>query len=236
MGYRGSGSLRLIVSVAAATILGTACGIFGNGTRPDAMSAEAHRHEADERAREAREHREQYDPEARIYLPTPYMGRNYYRYGWSGWDYYWDTRNYNPTAGHLAQAKKDERHAKGHLEAARVLENFEEGQCRSFPPETRVACPLLGHVEAVEDVLDGVRIRFDESIDMNAAIAHMRCHLAFARARARVGMDACPLYLPGIQIMRVGTSRSVDLSTSDREILEELRERTRAHLAIEPHG
>ena len=141
MGHRGSGSrrrLRLIVSVAAATILGTACGIFGNGTRPDAMSAEAHRREAEEIAREAREHREHYNPDARTYLPGPYVGRDY-RY--HGSDFYWTSRQYNPTAGHLAFAEKSERHAQEHREAARVLETFEEGQCGSFPPETRVVVP-----------------------------------------------------------------------------------------------
>lgn len=231
MHRRASVGRGLPMSFGVAALLAIACGGFGRGTRPDAMSAEAHRSKAGEHAREAREHGEQYDPDATTsggrYGPPTSYGRR---------DFYWTSRQYNPTARHLTQAKEQERHAREHLEAARVLEGFEEAQCVSFPPETRVACPLFGHVESVEDIFDGVRIRLDEGVDMNAVVAHMRCHLAFARARGRIGMDACPLYLPGIQVERVGISRSVDLVTSDRGILDALRERTRAHLAPNPHG
>lgn len=226
---------RLAGPLGAVFLLVVGCGVgFRDRRQPDAMSAEAHRGEAAEHAAEMREEREQYDPTAsRRYPSHPYGSRSA---GYLHRDFYWSTREYNPTESHLTHARKHERHVKEHIEAARVLEDFEEGQCRSFPPETRVACPLEGHVEAVEDVFDGVRIRLDERIDVNAAITHMRCHVAFARTRARIGMDSCPLYLPGVRVERVGTSRSVDLSVSDRRDLGDLRARARSHADLGSPG
>ena len=225
-------SCRLSVRLGAALVFGMGCGALGRSTQPDAMSAEAHRSDAAEHGGAARESREQYDPDAKMpvgdWYAYPYSRGYLYR------DSYWSRRQYNPTEHHLTNAREHERHMREHLEAARVLEEFEEGYCSSFPPETRVACPLLGHVEAVEDVFDGVRVRLDESIDMNAAVAHMRCHVAFARVRARVGMDDCPLYLRGVHVERVGNSRSVDLIVADRHDLDDLRDRARGHARTEP--
>ena len=209
-------------------LLALGCGWLGAGTQPDDMSAEAHRREAKEHFREKAEHRERYDPEAR---DVP-VGRWYGAppYGYRDNDFYWGTGEYNPTAIHLRQAAEHERHAREHLEAARALEEFEEGQCQASPPETRVVCPLVGQVKAIEDVARGVRVQIAEGVNVNAAVAHMRCHQAFARTRGRVGMDTCPLYLRGVYVERTGQSRAVDLTVSDADDLDELRRRARLHL------
>ena len=126
------------------------------GTDPDAMTVEEHRNEVVEHAREARAHRERYDPDARgleRYPQVPYRDD----------DFYWGTKEYNPTAPHLRHADEHERHAEQHLRAARHLKRFEERQCQAFPPETRVACPLLGRVEAIGEAPQGVRLRVGES-------------------------------------------------------------------------
>jgi len=111
-----------------------------------------------------------------------------------------------------------------------MLESFEEAECAAFPPETRVVCPLLGQVDAVEDISGGVRVRLAEDVPLHAALAHMRCHLAFARARGRVGMQECPLYLSGVRIEPAAGSRSVDLLVADPADLETLRLRPLRHL------
>ena len=222
----------------------TACGWLGAGAAPGATSAEAHRREAAKHSGEAAEHREQYDPEARAVPCRGWYGRatSTRRTGGKGAypggdghpyclsDFYWATREYNPTAMHLTHAADHEQRTREHLEAARALEHFEEEQCQAFPPETRVVCPLLGQVDALEDVSGGVRLQLGEEVNVNAAVAHMLCHQAFARTRGNAGMDECPLYLPGVRVERIGRSRSVELT--DPEDVDELRRRARTHLGL----
>ena len=216
-------------------LLALGCGWLGAGTQPDDMSAEAHRREAKEHFREKAEHRERYDPEARdVYSPPWYGVYPYgYRYGYRDNDFYWGTGEYNPTAIHLRQAAEHERHAREHLEAARALEEFEESHCQAFPPETRVVCPLVGQVKALKNVAGGVRVQIAEEVNVNAAAAHMRCHQAFARTRARVGMDTCPLYLRGVHVERIGQSRAVELTVLDAGDVDELRRQARLHLGLQ---
>ena len=119
------------------------------------------------------------------------------------------------------------------MAAAESLDSFEEAECRAFPPQTRGACPLLGQIESVEDVFGGVRLRFIEGVNVNAAIAHTRCHLAFARTRGRIGMESCPLYIIGVEATRLENSGTVELSVGNEEDLEELRRRIREHLIVD---
>ena len=224
-------------------LVATACGWLSAGAPTDNLSAEAHRREAAKHSGEGAEHREGYDPEARD-LPcrrwygratstrrTGAFGTSGHRYPYCVSDFYWATGEYNPTATHLTHAAEHEQRAREHLEAARALEEFEEAQCQAFPPETRVACPLLDHVDALEDVSGGVRLQLSEGVNVNAAVAHMLCHQAFARTRGSAGMDECPLYLPGVRVERIGHSRSVELT--DPEDVDELRRRARMHLGLQ---
>lgn len=227
-------SLRRCCLPAAALIVVLGCATPGSA--PDDMSAVEHRDTAHERIKQAARHRELYDPNAIRTTPGGYYGRyggfydDYYggfTYGYR--DFYWSVEAYNPTLGHLTEAQTLERHAKDHLAAAKTLEQYEEGQCAAFPTQTRAACPLLGHIDAVDEVFGGVRLRFDESVNINAAVAHVRCHTAFARTRARVGMNSCPLYIPGIDVARVG-ERTIELTAGSLKGLEQLRRRSLQHL------
>lgn len=216
--------------LAVASLLGAGCGAMG-GSEHGAMSAGAHRNESDSHAREAREHRDAYDPDARIPSYEPFRAS---RSRFPNGDFYWPSGAYNPSERHLGHAREHEQHAMEHLAAARELDAFEEGACAAFPAETRSACPLAGHVEAVEPVRAGARVRLDADIDMNAAMAHMRCHVAFARSRAP-RLDSCPLYLPGVRVERVGGSREVELTVSDDAEVAKLRALALGHLAPAPH-
>ncbi len=227
---RPRGSRLHAISLAAAALLAAGC----SGTvaeRHTGMDAGAHRSESELHAREALEHREKYDPEASLPSYEPFRST---RSRFPSGDFYWPAGQYNPTERHREHAGEHEQHARQHLAAARELEAFEEDACVSFPPETRTACPFAGHVEAVEPLLDGARVRLDTGIDTNAAMAHMRCHLAFARARAP-RIDHCPLYLPGVRIERVGDSRDVDLTVSDATEVPRLQDLARGHLVPRAH-
>jgi hypothetical protein len=200
------------------------------------MSAEEHRREAEEHSRWEAEHLRAYDPEARArvgaspeYGPYSQRGRFGYRYS----DLYWDVREYNPTEVHRDRAAGHGKLAREHARAARALETFEELECQAFPRETRAVCPLAAQVESVEDVFSGVRVRLAEGTNVNAAVTHMRCHQAFARARGREGMDTCPLYMAGVRVERFDASREVDLLALDPDDVSRLRQRTRAHLGME---
>lgn len=180
------------------------------------MSAEAHRREAAEHEREADEHESQYDADARV--PDERLR------------YPQEFEAYNPTAGYLRLAREHRRHALEHLEAAHALEQFEAAECGAFAPGTRAVCPLLGQVDGVDDIPGGVRVRLAKGVPRHAVAAHMRCHLAFARARGRGGMRECPLYLHGVGVELPPDSEAIDLLVTDTGDVEALRLRTHGHL------
>src|SRR2546421_393237 len=76
-------------------------------------------------------------------------------------------------------------------------------ECKTVPPRERAACPLLGPAVAIRDLPDGVRVELARAGAIDATIAEMRCHYAFARTRGfSEEAAACPLYIRGIQIER----------------------------------
>ncbi len=202
-------------------LLLVACGATP-GSQPDDMSAAHHRQVAAEEDRKAAEHDSHYDPSEQI-MTTPAgtdaQGNIIYAPGM-----------YNPTEGHRNLAADHKKHAEDHRAAAEFLEKSEEQACKAFPPETRTACPLLGHLESVQDIDGGVRVRFAEGVNLEAATAHMGCHLAHARTQGYQGMDSCPLYIKGVGAKRVGDTRDVDLTVDDKASVGELRARAAAHV------
>ncbi len=200
------------------------CGGIGPGTEPDAMSSDDHRQQAAELERQAREHARRSD----VRVGNASDERFGHPEG---------IEQYNSTDVYRRLARFQQQRAREHLEAARILEEFEEAECGAFTPEIRVACPLLGQVDGLEDISNGVRVRLSEGTDPDAAITHMRCHLAFARSRGRVGMQECPLYLQGVRVEPVEGSRSIDLVSDNPDDLEALRRRTVLHTSDgEPMG
>jgi hypothetical protein len=198
----------------------TTCGNGRQAVKPDEMSADQHRQEAQRERRLAREERDQYRPEADRDTP-----------GDKG-DLF-PQSVYNPTTSHFVQAQAHENHARQHEAAARYLQKFEEGECRKFPPSTRAACPLLGPVSALEDIPGGVRVRLASGTRADAVVAHMRCHYAYARARAFAENVSCPLYVRGIEIRQGHDPGSVEIVSPDADVQREIRARSREEAVFE---
>lgn len=192
------------------------------GARPEDMSAQAHEEEAAKHAQVAQEHDAEYDPNA----TRTNVGGGVT----SGSDFPAYEADYNPTEGHRVAAERHRKHAADHAAAAEALARSEEDACKSIAPASRASCPLLGPVVAVEDIPTGVRISLRKGTDVEAFVEHVRCHLAFANTRGREGMDHCPLYLPGIQVRRVGTL-VVELSALDQANVLLLQQRVANYVA-----
>jgi hypothetical protein len=172
------------------------------------FSAEAHRREAAEARARAVDEQARYDSTA-LSSPAAGLGREgpaifplaIYA-------------PFNPTLRHVYRAEELSAHALAHEQAAAELEAFEERECAQFPPSTRVACPMLGPVR-IEDLPNGVRIYLPAQMPVDAVVAHMRCHLAWARTRGYAPTATCPLYLKGTEIRRAPGEGAVDLVSSD---------------------
>jgi hypothetical protein len=55
----------------------------------------------------------------------------------------------------------------------------------------------------------------------------MRCHLAYARARAFQGLDDCPLYLRGVTVQRAG-EHAIEIIGADPRTIEHIQQDARA--------
>lgn len=209
------------VAIAGATIVVAACA-SNPGTEPEDMSAADHRNAAEQEEREAKEHQGKYNTKARRTSGADVGGGDTFSFPMT---------SYNPTTHHLESADKHRRHAHAHREAAATLENWEEQECGDFPPETRKACPLIGHVESVEDIAGGVRIKFAASVNIDAAIAHVKCHRAFAGVQGFKGMDSCPMYVKKVTVKADPKARTVDFIVDDPDLVDDLRARAAAHVA-----
>jgi hypothetical protein len=134
-----------------------------------------------------------------------------------------DLYPYNPTDRALADAERHLRHAREHEAAAVALEGFEDAECRDFAPKARAACPLLGPIAAVEDRADGVRFVLAAGAPVEAIVAHMRCHLAFARTRAFTDAGDCPLYKRGVEIAASTDGRGIEVTSRDRSVAQDIQ-------------
>jgi hypothetical protein len=208
--------MRLSPSILVGLILFVStCGAGRQTVKPDDMSAEQHGREAQHERLQAREQQDSYHPEADRPIPVPDKG------------YLFSLPVYNPTEGHLFEAKAHEKHARQHEAAARYLQKFEEGECGDFPSSTRAACPLLGPVSEIVDIPGGIRVRLTSGTRADAVVAHMHCHYAFARARAFAENASCPLYVRGIQIKRGRDPTTVEIVAPDAAGESEVRARSR---------
>lgn len=189
------------------------------GAHPDDMSAADHEAHAAHEDDKAQGHDKQYNPDAEADRSV------------QGGPGFWEIVQYNPTSVHASEAADHRAHAEAHRKAAAELEKFEEAECKSFPPETRKVCPLLGTVVSTADIDDGISVSISPKLEREAALAHVQCHLAFARTEGRSGMDGCPLYLPGVTAKAGADGQSIELLIHDDKQLNELRKRTHEHVA-----
>jgi len=218
---RPEGPMRIprLAFLAIATF-GAGCATGGK-VNPDEMSAAQHRDEAFRQKQEAREHTREYDPHATVTAQLQPVGAP----GQS--DSAYAPSTYNPTEQHLRQADEHRAHARQHEKAAEALEKFEAAECRGFTPSVRAACPLLTPVTRIDDVAGGVRVTFMPGTRVEAVTAHMRCHQAYARARAFEENATCPLYMRGVEFHAVSGSSAIDITTKDLSLIGEVRNRSR---------
>jgi hypothetical protein len=182
--------------------------------RPDDLSADEHRHEAAQERDAAAADKTRFDPNARAMsrfqvenLPV--------------------LNEYNPTEKYLRSAAAHAAHAREHEAAATALEQFEDDACKPLTPAARAACPVLGPLSGIEEIDGGVRVRLADANALDHTVALMRCHLAYARARAFAVMADCPLYLRGVEIRRSADGAAIELVGGTRDLQDELRRRVR---------
>lgn len=211
--------LTLLLLVTAAS----SCGTGGGAVKPDEMSAAEHRAEAARENEAARQHRKDYDPQATV--PSPF--RPAASAAPAPGDHAFPPSVYNPTEVELWQADDHRAHARQHEKAAQALERFEAAECIAFPPVARAACPLLRRVSRIDDIGGGVRVTFAPGAPVHAVFAHMRCHYAFARARAFEDVVSCPLYVRGVEIKRASDPLAIDITHADGRQVDEIRVRAR---------
>jgi hypothetical protein len=210
----------MLTTALAITAIGFGCAQNGPTVRPDEMSAEAHRQEAQRKTAAAdKELREANTP-----IPQPNLAANP---GGNPEGYYYDRSVYDAKNEHLARSRELRAHAQEHEAAAAYLEKFEEVQCKEFPSSTRAACPLLGPVVRMTDIPAGVRVEFARGARVDAALAHMRCHLAFAQARGFQTASSCPLYMKGIEIRPGAEPRTIEIVSTDAKVAHEIQRRSR---------
>ena len=195
-----------------------ACGGGARSVRPDEMSAAQHREEAKRSAQAADAHERRYDPTG-LAVPPPADS--------NGPVYNFTIGVYNPTEWHLDEAERLRQHGEQHKKAAKRLEQFEATACKQFPPTTRAACPLLGPVVAIGDIPGGIRVIFAVGTRVDAILAHMRCHFAYAQTRGFADAAACPLYIRGAEIRLGAVSQSVEIVSKEDTTTEEIRRRSR---------
>ena len=213
-----------IIGLAVASLPG-ACGGGSTAVRPDEMSAEAHRREAQKVARAAQAERQEAnaargmpsvvsapssDPMGSFNLPDPEQVRTQ----------------------HLSRARELSEHGRQHEAAAAYLERFEAAECEAIPPAARAACPFLGPVVEIVDVPGGVEVRFAKGARVDAILAQMQCHFAYARARAFKEVASCPLYIRGIEIRAGATPLAIDVVSSDARVAREVRARSRQEAVL----
>jgi hypothetical protein len=201
------------------------CGAPGPTVRPDETSVAGHRREASRENALADQHQTQFAPGHT--LPSPYRDPIT-----SEPDLFYGPTIYNPTDAFLDAADKHRAHARQHEAAARKLEAFEEMQCKDFPPAARAACPLLGPALALENIPAGVRITFTPAVRVDAVVAHMRCHLAYAQAQGFPSDSPCPLYIRGVEVNREGTTSVVDLTSRDHAIVARIQHEAKEEVLL----
>lgn len=202
----------------------TACA--SAGTRPEDMPAAEHEAEAKEHLAESQEHASEYDPSAAAVRPPP-NARIAEARGCISWADPACGVAYNPTARHKASAARHEKAAEAHAQAAAALRSFEDGECKAFSPDVREACPLLGQVERIEEIENGVRVVPKADVNVAAWQAHIACHVAFAKARGADGMAMCPLMVKGLHATPSGPA--MDLTVDDNGSVNRLRELAAGH-------
>jgi hypothetical protein len=201
-----------------------ACGTPADTVRPDEMSAEAHRQEAEREWQAAAERRRA----AAAYVPPPYPLRD---------PEVAQAGDGDPRTRLWNEADNRRAHARAHERAALELERFESSACRGIERRQRAACPVLGPATAVRDVPGGVRVELKRGVSVDSVVSSMRCHHAFARTRGfGVEASACPLYVQGISIRRSADGRAVEILGRTNGVVAAIRTHSRQQVVLAPEA
>lgn len=196
-----------------------------HAVKPDSMSAEQHRQEADKEMTRAQTEIARANRDA---PPPPNLTVS----NGNPAGYYYPVDAYNPAGEHLLRARALEEHARQHRDAATKLEAFAQDECGGFPPETRPACPMLGPVSQIADAPMGVKVWFTPNTRVDAVAAHMRCHLAYAKVYGFDTVQACPLYVRGLQINVSADGKAIELTSHEPRTVDVIRARTREEAVL----
>jgi hypothetical protein len=85
----------------------------------------------------------------------------------------------------------------------------------------------MAQVSTIQETRWGVRLILASKSRGPATVAAMRCHLAFARARAFPAEAACPLYLRGVSIDLSGDGQAIEVRGGDAATASRIREEAR---------
>jgi hypothetical protein len=208
-------------------VLASGCGTASVAVNPDETSAQGHLAEAQRERAAAEQESARYDPAATRVDPA--FAREPFATTPGAPVFV------NPTESRLAEAEWRLMHARAHERAARELERFEASECRGVPPRERAACPLLAPVQSLRDLPDGVRVELAPRANLDAVVASMRCHYAFARTRGFSDeAAACPLYIRGIEIARSRDGSAIEIRGATPQVTNEIRRRVRLEAVAAP--
>lgn len=188
------------------------CGVLlvacsGSEVKPDETTVAGHQAQAERERRLAARERRAYDPqreEVREVRPVNRPGTDMP----TG-----ELITVNPTDVHLRAAEARRRHAEAHEQAAKALAAFEDQACQDVPADHRVGCPTL-LATSVQPLATGIRLLCGPK-RLDAVLAQMRCHLAFARARGFGQRELCPFALPHVHAEPAVDHSGVDLLSDD---------------------
>ena len=189
--------------MSAMLLLGASCAGSRPAVRPEDMTAAEHRAAATREAEAAA--RASSEPGRYLYPRSVYA----------------------PSDAPLPDANRHLAHSQRHLAEAHALEAFENEECAGFPPRTRAACPLLSPVVGIEDISGGVRVRMARGVRVDAVVAHMRCHYAYASAHGFADAMSCPLYIRDIDIRASDDKAAVEITGQSEAGAREVRAHSR---------
>ena len=141
----------------------------------------------------------------------------------------------DPASVRQADALREE--ARQHKRAAKTLERSERAACGSTPASARAACPVLGPLANLRDIPGGVRATFADATRVDGVVAEMRCHFAYEQTRGFEAATSCAMYMPGVDIKRAADDpASVDITSADARVADELRELSREQAVFASRG
>lgn len=189
------------------------------GAKPNDMTTTGHEAAATAHAADAADHAAQYDANAtatkRVLLGVGDVSCPEAPTGVGASARCYSIEQYNPTAHHLASAERHQKMAKDHAKAGDALAAYEDGACKLFDERVRASCPLLGQLEKVERVPNGVRLVPKPGVNVAAWQSHIACHVAFAQAKGAEGMPVCPLGVRGVRANTVGDALELTADNAD---------------------